>query len=152
MVKIYLVQHGKSHPKEVDPDRRLTDEGIKETERVGGYLSSIGIKVDELWHSTKLRAEMTGHILAEYLNIGGIKRRDGLAPLDDPNPVADELRNIDRDVMIVGHLPFLSKLTSILLNVDTEVVEFTYSGVVCLERGGDGKFRLKWYMMPDIIR
>ncbi|WP_256359212.1 hypothetical protein [Vulcanisaeta sp. JCM 14467] len=37
MVSLYLVQHGKAFDEKVDPERRLTPEGVSETERVAKY-------------------------------------------------------------------------------------------------------------------
>ena len=31
---LYLVQHGRSRPKDVDPDQGLSDEGAAETKRI----------------------------------------------------------------------------------------------------------------------
>jgi len=151
MVHVYLIQHGKAYPKEIDPDRKLTEEGIHETELIAKHLSKVGVRVKRVVHSGKLRASMTAEILAKILGVEKIESEDGLNPLDDPSTWRDKLIKIDEDIMVVGHLPHLSKLVSQLLNVDTEVVKFKYSGVLCLERGEDLKWVIKWYITPDVI-
>jgi len=151
MVKVYLVQHGKSYPKEVDPDRKLTDEGVKETELVAEYIAKLGVSISRIVHSGKTRAKMTSEIFARALNVSNVEAAEGLNPLDDPKIWSEKLNRINEDIMIVGHLPHLSKLTSQLLNVNTEVVEFRYSGVLCLEKGEDEKWIIKWYVRPEII-
>ncbi len=50
---LYLMQHGKAKPKEVDPERSLSDEGVEEVERVAAFLEKAGIKVAEIFHSGK---------------------------------------------------------------------------------------------------
>lgn len=152
MVKIYLVQHGKALPKNVDPDRRLSEDGIRETENIARYLYKLGIKIEKIIHSGKLRARMTAEIIGNKLEINDISAEKGLEPLDNPNIWREKLDNIDKNVMIVGHLPHLSKLTSLLLNINTEVVAFRYSGVLCLERRDDMKWIIKWYITPEIIK
>ncbi len=149
MIRVYLIQHGKSLPKEIDPNRRLSEEGIKETHQIAEFLKRNKIRVSKIVHSGKRRAMMTAEILRRYLSVENIFEETGLAPLDDPKPWADKLNKIDEDIIIVGHLPHLSILTSLLLNIDTEVVEFRYSGVLCLEKGDDGKWRIKFYVRPD---
>jgi phosphohistidine phosphatase len=56
--------------------------------------------------------------------------------------------------MIVGHLPFLSRLASTLLIGDETValVAFRNGGVVCLERGEEkGRWRLTWAVVPELL-
>ena len=149
MVMLYLVQHGKSLSKEIDPDRRLSEEGIKETYQMAIFLKRNRVTVSKIIHSGKHRARMTAEILGRNLGVKEVSEASGLAPLDDPKPWANKLRRIDEDIMIIGHLPHLSILTSLLLNVNTEVVEFRYSGILCLERGGDYKWKIKFYVRPD---
>ena len=145
---VYLVQHGKSYPKDVDPERRLSEEGVRETESVARKARALGVKVREIWHSGKARARMTAEIFAEYLGVDEVIKKDNLAPLDDPTPVYKELSGIKYDVLIVGHLPHLSKLLSMLLHIDTEVVKFSYSHLLALEKEESGKYYIKWYLPP----
>ncbi|MCK4829093.1 phosphohistidine phosphatase SixA, partial [bacterium] len=57
-----------------------------------------------------------------------------------------------KSLMIVGHLPHLSRLAGLLLTGDPEnqVVEFINSGVVCLT-GQDKQWTLSWAVVPDNI-
>jgi len=52
--------------------------------------------------------------------------------------------------MIVSHLPFLEKLASFLVAGDQEksVVKFPTAGIVCLEKGGNEKWKIKWKLFP----
>lgn len=148
MRRIYLVQHGKAYPKDVDPERRLSQEGVEETESVARKARGLNVSVAEVWHSGKARARMTAEIIAQSIGCNYIIEKAGLAPLDDPRPIYEELINIDYDVMIVGHLPHLSKLLSLLLHIDTEVVKFQYSHLLALERDESGKYYIVWYIPP----
>ena len=148
-MKIYLVQHGKTYTEEEDPERKLTEEGIRETERVAKILAQAGVKPSSIVHSGKRRAEDTAKIFAEILGVDKVEKVEGLNPLDDPGIWLERLRDAKDDIMIVGHLPHLSKLAGLLLNAE-EPIEFRYSGVVCIERSGES-FRLKWYVTPDIV-
>ncbi len=150
-MKLYLMQHGKAKPKEEDPERGLTEEGIEEVERVAALLGRLGVEVGRIHHSGKKRAEQTAEIVARRLNLKA-ERAEGLEPLADIGIWAERLEGLDEDVMLVGHLPHLSKLVSYLLtgNPDLDAISFRFGGVVCLERK-EGKWRLLWAVRPEIV-
>ncbi len=149
-MRIYLVQHGKAYTKEEDPERRLTEEGVKETEKIAKYLYEVGVKPRKIFHSGKKRAQMTAEILAKYLEVEDVEETEGINPLDEPDIIIEKLKDIEYDVMIVGHLPHLSKLTSRLVNTEDEIVKFRYSGVLSLRKTDEG-YKIEWYITPDLI-
>ncbi|MDI3498742.1 phosphohistidine phosphatase SixA [Archaeoglobus sp.] len=150
-MRLYLMQHGKAKPKEVDPERNLSEEGVKEVERVAAFLEKAGIRVERIYHSGKRRAEQTAEIVAKHLGVEA-KMAEGLDPLADIGIWAERLEKLDEDVMLVGHLPHLSRLANYLLsgNPDLDAVAFTFGGVVCLERE-EKKWRLLWAVRPEIV-
>ncbi|HDD66024.1 MAG TPA: phosphohistidine phosphatase SixA, partial [Nitrososphaeria archaeon] len=62
-MKVYLVQHGEAKREEEDPARPLTEEGKREVEDVARFLAELGVRVDRILHSGKLRAAQTANIL-----------------------------------------------------------------------------------------
>ena len=56
---LYLVQHGRSQSKDVDPDQGLTPEGEAEVKRIAGVARGYGVRVHSILHSGKTRAEET---------------------------------------------------------------------------------------------
>ena len=153
-MKLYLVQHGEAKSREEDPSRPLTDKGKSEVEKVAKYAARIGLKVNRIFHSGKLRALQTAEILAKYLKpTHGIEKADSLEPLANPKIWADRLKEIDENLMLVGHLPHLSKLTSLLLtgNTDIEPIKFRMGGIVCLERINRENWKLIWIITPELI-
>jgi phosphohistidine phosphatase len=146
---ILLVQHGKAYTETEDPERRLTPEGVAETEKTAKLLATIGIKPREIIHSGKTRARQTAEIFARHLGVP-LRQEEGLNPNDDPAPWAQKLATID-DIMIVGHLPHLSRLTALLLtgNPEREVVKFRYSAILALVKEQD-KWAIAWYITPDV--
>lgn len=153
-MRLYLVQHGKAKTKEEDPDRHLTDEGLMEIEKVAEFIKPLGLNVGSIWHSGKVRAVQTAEVLATAVKVdNGLTKHDGLAPNDPVDRVVREVEQSKEDVMIVGHLPFLSKLVSRLVAGDEsiEVVAFRNGGMVCLERDSEGKWKLRWMITPDVI-
>ena len=146
-MRVYLVQHAEAKSKEEDPERRITERGKEETRRIAEFLKKAGVKVDAIYHSTKTRAKETAEIFSELLGVKA-EEKDNLEPLADAKVWAERIREEERDVMIVGHLPHLSKLLAEL--VGGEVAKFRYSGVLCLEREEDS-FKIVWFVTPDII-
>lgn len=148
---IYLVQHGKALSREQDPERGLAPEGRAQTGRIAEVAAGYGVKVARIEHSGKARAEQTAAILAAALSPpGGSSPRSGLAPNDDVVAVA---RTLDpgSGLMLVGHLPFMERLTGHLVAGDAgrRVFRFQGGGIVCLDRDDDG-WHIRWALMPEI--
>jgi len=155
-MQIYLVQHGESQPEEIDPERRLTENGARAVQRVADFLrTSGGLHVDAIWHSGKARAQQTAELLgpATRAGEGALMQHDGLAPKDAVEPIKRELEQGNSNVMIVGHLPFLGRLAALLLtgNADNEVVAFQLSCVVSLNRDDAGRWKLEWMIVPKLL-
>jgi len=153
-MRLYLIQHGKAAAKEQDPDRPLTPEGRAQVEQVARFLRPLALRVDCLWHSGKARAQQTAEIVAGALAIGeGPTARDGLAPNDNVALLRDELAVANDETMIVGHMPFVSRLATLLLTgyESPPVVSFTNAGVVCLSRTGDNRWQVEWIVTPELL-
>jgi phosphohistidine phosphatase len=152
-MKLYLVQHGESKPEDVDPGRGLTNKGIADVRKVADFLKPLRADVKAVWHSGKTRAQQTAEILTDVVAAGDFQVREGLAPNDPVDPVKDKLALIHNDLMIVGHLPFLGKLASILVagSESADVVAFRHGGIVCLERDETGAWRVHWMVTPEIL-
>ena len=149
----YLVQHGEAKPEQEDPARPLSDRGRRDVERVAHAAGRSGVGVAEIVHSGKLRAQQTADLLAAALSpVGGVRAVAGLAPLDDPAAARELLDQAAAPRMIVGHLPHLSRLTSLLLVGDPtrEIVSFRMGAIVCLTREEEG-WHLKWILTPDFV-
>ena len=152
LMAIYLVQHGEAHSEAEDPERRLTQRGVEEARVIAAHLARAGVRVEAIYHSGKKRAEQTAAIFAEFLKpAGGVHPAEGLNPLDDPSHWASRLAEMD-GVMLVGHLPHLGRLASLLVvgDPDKAVVRFRYSAVLCLAREGQS-WHIAWYLVPELI-
>jgi phosphohistidine phosphatase len=160
----YLVQHGKAAAEDVDPARTLTEEGRTEVEKVAAFIEPLNICVDCVWHSGKTRAVQTAEILARILKTEkGLVQHDRLAPNDDVGKLKNELDSLAGDVLIVGHLPFLSKLVALLIsgNESAGSVAFKNAGIVCISRGlprrgagtagDDNRWQVAWIITPELL-
>ena len=153
-MKLYLVQHGESLSKDENPDRPLSEQGRSDLSKVADFIRPLKIEVDYLWHSKKARAIQTAQILAEVIKIKKDRsERDGLNPNDDILSLERELSRVEGDVMIVGHMPFLSKLASQLLagSESAGTVRFRQGGIVCLGYDKDAGWQVEWMVTPDLL-
>ena len=150
---LFLVQHGEAKSETDDPERPLTDRGAEMVRRMADWAAQIGLRVDQIRHSGKRRAEQTATLLAERLNPPqGVIAVAGLKPNDDVRPVAKELEGEQGSVMLVGHLPHLSRLAGLLLTGDPDgtVIRFEMAGIVCLSNQ-EGRWAFHWVMPPDLL-
>ncbi len=148
---LYLVQHGKAMSKEEDPERPLSDEGRADVRKITSFLFELDVA--RIYESGKLRATETAEIIGSALNVS-IAKEEGLLPLDNPGQWAGKLKEINEDTMLVGHLPHLGKLASLLLASSPEagMVEFSPGGVLCLRRDEDSNWSLQWPVLPERLR
>lgn len=150
---LFLVQHGKSLPKDEDPEKGLSPEGEADVVRIAGVASGYGVRVRRIRHSGKKRARQTAELFAGALNPPeGVAPVPGIAPLDDPATIAATLSPED-DTMLVGHLPFMEKLAAFLVTgkMDRPVFQFQNGGIVCLDRyPGSEAWVIRWALMPHI--
>ncbi len=150
---LYLVQHAEAKKKEEDPFRALTDKGTQDIKKVASYVDRLNLKVTNIYHSGKTWALQTAQILHESVNTSaGISQTDGLSPMDEPGVWAERLSSVIADIMIVGHLPHLSKLASLLLAGDAgkDIVNVQMASIVCLKRFDDGHWAVEWMLTPEI--
>lgn len=153
-MKLYLVQHAKAASKQIDPQRPLTEEGRRDIQRIAAFIKPLNLCVDYLWHSEKRRAIQTAEILAEVIKVNEAQTiRDGLGPNNDVIALRDEITSSQHDVMIVGHLPFLGKLASLLLtgSESADTVAFKQGGIVCLSHPEMNQWQIDWMVTPEVL-
>ena len=150
---LYLIQHGRSLPKDQDPDQRLSEDGTTETERIASLARDYGVRVSQIRHSVKTRARQTAEILARALKPqNDIQEISGIKPMDDVAACAAKI-DPDENVMLVGHLPFMERITSYLItgSIDQPLIKFQNSGIVCLDKDPETQgWVIKWTLMPNI--
>lgn len=150
---LYLVQHGKSYPTEIDPERGLSEEGRAEVERIAAVAKEHQVKIGAIVHSGKKRAQQTAEIFSNRLGPGiSMTATSGMNPNDDVISFAARIET-GSNLMYVGHLPFMEKLTSFLItgSVEKPVFKFQNSGIVCLDKQADtGSWIITWTLIPRI--
>jgi phosphohistidine phosphatase len=155
-MELYLIQHGEAKTEKEDPERSLTEMGEEEVKRVSKMAEKLNIRPLRVYHSGKKRARQTAEIIAGGLKISApsVQAVQDLNPNDDVKPWAERISQATEDLMIVGHLPFLDKLASLLIsgNENARVLLFRYSAIVCLEKKEDRGWAGRWILTPEMAQ
>lgn len=154
-MSLYVMQHGHATSDAENPERPLTDAGRAAVQRAATRARAAGRAGQPLRAQRKLRAG------ADRAAASRRNRRAGQRPgscepgAERPGaPTAHWLRGVSEHqaLALVGHLPFLYRLASLLLadNEDVQVVHFRM-GLVKLEpkQDRDG-FAVAWAIPPDL--
>jgi phosphohistidine phosphatase len=153
-MRLYLVRHGEAKPSEVDPQKRLSPRGQSDVHNLAALLRPRGIAVEAIWQSGKTRAAETAEILAGTVTARqGVVQWPGLEPNDPIAPVLNDVLRAGGDLMIVGHLPLLSRLASKLVTGDEAYLRMAFgtATAVCIERDPEVGWRLVWMVSPEVL-
>lgn len=153
-MKLYLVQHAEACSKDVDPERPLTPNGVMDVQRLAAFLARAGVRVERVIHSGKQRAAQTATLLASAVAPGVEPEESGLInPGDNPKAFDWQSESWGQDCLVVGHLPFMSRLVSHLVLDDENrpVAAFEPGSMVRLERDEDGHWRISAMIRPDLL-
>ena len=82
-----------------------------------------------------------------------LETHGSINPMDMPTVIAEEIGQWQQDVLIVGHLPFLAKLVTLLVSdhEDPAIVSFTPGTMVCLEQIDIGEWQINWMLRPELL-
>ena len=153
-MKVYLVRHGQAVSSQIDPEKPLSEQGLADVRKVASFIKHLEISVEHIWHSGKLRAAQTAEVIAESVSVErDCSAHEGLGPNDNVTIIADELKTYDTDLMIVGHLPFLAYLASLLAagRQTADVVSFDAGSIACLNRSDPGRWQIEWMITPKLL-
>jgi len=153
-MRLYIVQHGDSVAKEIDPNRPLSDLGQADIQRLTEWLSSHNVQIAQILHSGKPRAKETAEILRPLLKSPSqIYEGQGLAPNDSPEAFLHQLRNRTKDTLVASHMPFVARTVSQALTgaPDRQLVEFVPGSVAGIERIDGASWRLFMFARPEFF-
>lgn len=142
-MKIYLVRHGAAEGAEVNPDRPLTKNGEKQVVVLAKKIKSKHFAIDEIIHSGVLRAEQTALILQKELGLNhDLSKGEDLLPGSDPKVWFDQLHQSKKNIMLVGHMPFMGILAEMLIK-NQMALGFSTASMIAF-RFEEGEFHLDW--------
>ena len=153
-MKLYLMRHGEAEGVYEGDGPSLSARGESEVSQIGEALSSKKIQLDHIYHSGKLRARQTADIVGNKLSADiPISEKEGLKPNDPVSVFAKDLNDESGNILVVGHLPFVSKLTSYLLAETESELMFNFSpaSVSCLEYAHSFGWNLHWLIDPESV-
>ena len=153
-MKLYLIQHAEATSVPDEPEKILSATGKDNIRKTAFWFGWLKPELDLIWHSGLKRARETAEILARILDCGVVPQtRLGLGPNDPVMPVKEELQRLEKNVVIVGHMPFLAKLAGLLLteNQLIQPVKFCNAGIVCISCWLDG-CAVEWMVTPANLK
>ena len=160
---LFIVRHGIAIDREdpkcpPDPERYLTEEGLKKTKDVARGVAALGVKPDLFLSSPYVRAIQTAEIFASVLKYSRQKiRRDNfLLPGWDPGLFYKDLarsRGLE-SVFCFGHAPHLDELLAAGLGLKKDVSQLKKAGVAALElsRISPPEGVLLWLAVPKLLK
>lgn len=162
-MQIYVVRHGIAIDREdpkcpPDPERYLTEEGIKKTKQVAEGVAALSASPDLLLSSPYVRAMQTAEIFAGALKYPKqkIRQTDLLLPGAEPTLFFRDLMK-DKQVstlFIFGHAPQLDDLIATALGAKHHITSLKKAGVALLElkRVSPPSGQLVWLAPPKLLR
>ena len=120
--------------------------------------TSVQVRPAAIYHSVKMRARQTAELIAVAL--GGelmAEETTGLAPMDSVARMSDRISEEERDLMLVGHLPFMNRLGSLLVagSVGAQAFDIPTGGMLALVRHGgsttDPAWSLSFMLTPALL-
>ena len=163
-MRLHLLRHAEAHPTWPDETRELTDNGRESLVRLARLVREAGgLEVDEVRHSTLVRARQSAECFVNELKLAApLRETRGLAPEDPALPVAQVLgRDPAGSLLIVGHNTHLERLVSALVTgrENHPVAEIKKACLLCFDRverntvsGAEPLWILRWMLSPRFFR
>ncbi len=144
---------------EDDAQRPLTSDGEKKARRIARGLRALDVSFDLIFASPLERAQATARIVAGELGLeDAFRLHEELAPKGDPETLIEQLARLaerPKRVLLVGHEPYLGRLTAMLVAGNTGAeIKFKKGGlcrlsVDALRYGACA--RLEWLLPPRLL-
>ncbi len=144
-MELYLLRHAiaaepgtAAYPD--DRLRPLTPKGKSKMVRIAKGMKAMKLSFDLMISSPYLRAKQTAEIVVKVFKAKKLLEfSDALIPAADPIECVNELKRAHADarsIILIGHEPFLSHLTSLLWSGNTHLpLDFKKGGLCKLEIG-----------------
>lgn len=162
-MQLYIVRHGIAIDREdpkcpADPERYLTEDGIKKTKQVAEGVAALGATADLLLTSPYVRANQTAELFAHALDYPRqkIRETDLLLPGGEPSLLFRELSKDKQSasVFLFGHAPQLDELIAAALGLKNQITSLKKAGVALMElrRISPPSGQLVWLAPPKLLR
>jgi phosphohistidine phosphatase len=149
---VFLVHHGDAVGPDEDPQRPLSTRGRLMVDLLAHRAAAKGARPAVVWHSGKLRARQTAEAYWRACNpLAEFAATRGLQPMDPPDWLRDRLTAETRDVMLVGHMPYLPRLFRMLIGQDPDdsTLAFPLNGAVALAQDDAANWKEVWRLLAE---
>ena len=139
-MNLYLLRHGIA----VDPsapdfakdaERPLTPKGRRRLGQIAGAMGALKLSFNVILSSPYVRAKQTAEIVAKTLKRRKqLKYSDELMPGGNPKSLIQQLNDLrprPKNILLVGHEPYLSKLIALLTAGSTNMEIDLKKGSLC---------------------
>ena len=162
-MKLYILRHGDAveagDSKVKDSERPLTPKGIQRTTQLAEALEEMDVAFDAVLSSPLVRARETAEIIARELKfIGKVELTDYLTPFGSMENLVRQLtmlRPTPKNVLLVGHEPYLSGFISLLCTGGPGMGLEMKKGALCrleVDAPVCGKCAtLEWLLPPRVV-
>lgn len=163
-MRVILLRHGIAWDRAdpacpVDPERPLTEDGVKKTRKVARGLGVVGVRPVRVLTSPYVRARETAAIAAEELGVAPerIVVSEALLPEAAPYAIFHALHafaHLDAEILCVGHAPHLDRALALSITGDrVPVTSLKKAGAALLELDDlpRPQGELVWLMPPKVL-
>lgn len=134
---LYLMQHGKSLSKELDPAEPLSPVGRDVVENSVGALARLGVRLDAILVSPKKRSRQTAEIVASGLGVpaAAIQETEHVKAMASVESTMLFLKSVGAEALLIaGHMPHLGLLAGhIITGGGKAALKVDNAGVLCLD-------------------
>ena len=141
-MEIWLLRHAAAvdrAPSGRDADRTLTEDGHKRAREVARGLARLEPGIELILTSPYSRAKQTAEPFLRLCSpLAEFSAIRGLQPTDPPGLIRDLVAGEHGDVMLVGHMPNLPRVLTLLVTGDeSSLLSFPLHGAIALEPAGE---------------
>jgi phosphohistidine phosphatase len=143
-----------------DADRPLTPKGRRQLRQIAAAMQSLDLRFNLILSSPYLRARQTAEIVAQSLKLKKcLAFSDELTPDGDPKTLIRQLHELEpaqKNVLLVGHEPHLSRLVALLISGEpATTIDLKKGGLCRLEMDSLRPGRcatLTWLLTPKQMK
>jgi phosphohistidine phosphatase len=158
-MQLYLMQHGQAVPETENPEQPLSREGVVQIQASAAAMKKLGIAPDLIVCSPKKRSRQSAALVAEGVNYpySDILETEAVKPAAPADDTVSFLRQNPAytSILIVGHLPSLIRIASLLLGGDTPVrLRFENGGLCRLDTAEltPGEAELVFHLPAELMQ
>lgn len=145
------MQHAVAYSADENPERPLNPAGITQAKTAARGIKRLGVSFDLIVASPKRRAHQTAALIAEGVRFpySDILTTAAVLPEQPPQELLTLLEKepADSRVLVVGHLPHLAKLASVLLQGGELAID--NAGLTCFDLAGADPARLEFHLRAE---